>query len=143
MNLFKSAELMRTAVPVVKDVATKMPIIYVSAGPVVVGDLLDIRAHIQATNENDFSIAWNMYVTVNIDRVDHLLGQIDYSTGRNLLRPIHHDGLVNSFLYQCPVSSPNLYVTLCVTTKPLVGSTKLPKGRDLDINYGMLTVRRN
>jgi hypothetical protein len=143
VTLFKSAELMMTAVPVGRDVATKRPIIYVSAGPVVAGDLLDIRAHIQATNENEFSVAWNMYVTINTDMVNHLLGQIDYSTGRNLLRPIHHDGLVNSFLYQCPVTSPNLYVTLCVTTKPLIGSSKLPKGRDLDINYGMLTVRRN
>lgn len=154
-EIFKSSTLIRETVPVLMDVNTKATLMFLSVGPVASGDLLDIRAHIQATNENLLSIAWNMYVTLNVagDAVSWpntnlneagtvtLGGQLDRATGRNLLRPIHHDGLVNSYLYPVPSSFQNFYVALCVTVKPLTKGTV--RGKVLNINYGALTVRKN
>lgn len=142
-NLYRSSTLLTRRVPIKTGVNAQKPLVWVSVGPLVNDDILDVRAQLQATNDNlNFSVAWNMYVTLAYDGITFAFDQkLDYSTGRNLLRAIHHDGLVNSFLYKHAAGDKAAaYVCMCVTAKPLQSGVSR---RYLNIDYGMLTVRKN
>ena len=144
--LYSEDRLLRFTMPVIYDRDTILPLIFASVGPVKPHDILDVRCSIQATNDNpSISIAWNMFTTLTYDRIyayeEAKPYRIGKETGRNLLRPIHHDGLVNSYLVEIDREEPACYVALCCTCTPLVQGPGdyVP----LKINYGMVTVLKH
>lgn len=141
--VYRSKTLLQETMSAKFDVENILPLIYVSVGPLKPGDLLDIRSQIQATNDNtNVSLAWNMFTTLTYDGikagVEAPRYRLDYPTGRNLIRSLHHDGLTNSYIHEVQSEQQNAYVALCCTVEPLVrGPMKLVP---LKMNYGCLTV---
>lgn len=128
-------------VPLIKDVDAKRLAMWIGLGDLKVGDMLRINSIIQTTNENAFTVAWNGFITLNSGGA-LFSGQLGRSTGRNLLRDIHHDGLTIGKTVKLTVPYTNAYLALCVTAKPLVGSGSVPAGSVLELNYGELSVEK-
>jgi hypothetical protein len=127
-------------VPLRKDVGYKSLVQWLGPFDLHPGDWIDVHSLIQATNENEFTVAWNQFLTLN-EYGALFTGQLGWSTGRNLLRDIHHDGLMLSKAFPVEQEYCSAYIASCVTVKPLVGSGIVPTGATLTLNYAELTVK--
>src|SRR5690348_4072201 len=91
-QIFSTNAKMRATVPLKKLTEMVLPVMYVGVGVLNKGDILRVTSILQTTNDNDFTVAWNSFITLN-DNGIQLFNKVGYSSGRNLLRDIHHDGV--------------------------------------------------
>ena len=138
-EIFSSKTMINKTVPMVRVKGYMTPVMYVGLGAITPADTLRIAALLQSTNENEFTVAWNVFVTLNEGGIQ-LANKIGYSTGRNLLRDIHHDGLSLFKLIKPQITYEKAYIGMFCTAKPLTGSALPPPKSVLDLNYGELMV---